>query len=112
MPTPIKQNELTGVRMDVGLAPPTTPGEFGQIIYLRGRNIWTLDASLNKSTSLVGRSSISVHFTIQNLLNHAVWSTPGFLGTVDITSTTFGVTNNPINNATPRNIYSRVTIMF
>jgi len=94
------------------LAPATVPGEWGQTIYLRGRNVWTLDASFNKTTPLVGRSALSIHVTIQNLLNHAVWSTPGFLGNVDITSTTFGITNNPINNNTPRNIYSRVTVMF
>ena len=53
------------------LAPPTAPGEWGQTIYLRGRNVWTLDASFNKTTALVGRSALSIHVTIQNVLNHA-----------------------------------------
>jgi hypothetical protein len=92
------------------LAPPTTPGEWGQIIYLRGRNVWNLDASLNKTTGFVGRSEITVHVTMQNLLNYQVWGTPGFLGSVDITSTTFGRTTNPINSA--RQVYSRLTIRF
>ena len=99
------------------LAPPTTPGEWGQQIYLRGKKVWTFDASLNKTTRLVGRSFITIHITIQNLLNQPVWSTPGFLGTVDITNaanstTPFGITNNPINNGTPRNLYTRVTVSF
>jgi len=94
------------------LAPPTTPGEWGQILTLRGMPVWAFDASLNKTTGFIGKSNITVHITIQNLLNRPVWSTPGFLGTVDITSTTFGVSTNPVNNGTPRSLYSRLTIKF
>jgi hypothetical protein len=92
------------------LAPPTTPGEMGQMIYLRGKNTWNIDASLNKTTGLVGRSQITVHVTITNLLNHPVWSTPGFLGETSIQSQTFGLSNNPINVA--RQLYSRVQVRF
>ena len=92
---------------------PTTPGEWGQLITLRGMPVWAFDASLNKTTGFVGKSSITVHVTMQNLLNRPVWSTPGFLGTVDITSTTFGVSTNPVNNGTPAEpVYLRVTVRF
>jgi hypothetical protein len=94
------------------LAPPTTAGEWGQIIYLRGRNPWSFDMSLNKTTGFIGRSQIALHVTIQNVLNQPIWSTPGFLGTADITSTQFGVTTNPVNNTSPRSIFSRATIRF
>jgi hypothetical protein len=94
------------------LAPPTNPGEFGQILTLRGRPVWVFDMSLNKTTTLIGRSEITVHVTIQNVLNKAVWSTPGFLGSANITDTTFGVSNQAVNNTSPRNLYSRVTIKF
>jgi hypothetical protein len=94
------------------LAPPTNPGEWGQILYLRGTNPWSFDMSFNKTTGMVGHSQITVHVTIQNVLNKAVWGTPGFLQTVNITDTTFGLTTNPINNTTPRNIYLRATVKF
>ena len=94
------------------LTVPTAPGEWGQLITLRGMPVWAFDASFNKTTGLVGRSTITVHVTMQNLLNRPVWSTPGFLGTVNITDTTFGVSTNPVNNGTPRNLYTRVTVRF
>ena len=64
---------------------PTTPGEWGQLITLRGMPVWVFDVSLNKTTGFVGKSDITVHITFQNLLNRPVWSTPGFLRTVNIT---------------------------
>jgi hypothetical protein len=94
------------------LAPPTAPGEFGQLIYLRGKNVWNLDGSLNKSVALAGRTQFTIHVTIQNLLNHPVWSTPGFLSETSIQSTTFGQSTNPLNNATPRNVYVRGSFAF
>ncbi len=94
------------------LAVPTTPGEWGEHITLRGRNTWVFDMSLNKTTGLIGRSRITIHVTMQNVLNRPVWGTPGFLQNVDITSTTFGRSTDPINNNTPRNLYSRITVTF
>ena len=64
---------------------PTTPGEFGEIIYLRGKNVWSFDFSLNKSTIIVGRTRLDIHITMQNVLNLPVWGTPGFLSNVSIT---------------------------
>jgi hypothetical protein len=92
------------------LGVPTTPGEFGQFITLRGKNNWNFDMSLNKTTTLIGRSQITVHLTITNLLNYQVWNTPGHLQEVSIQSTSFGLTNNPINGA--RQVYSRVSVKF
>ncbi len=74
--------------------------------------VWAFDASLNKTTDFVGKSSITVHITVQNLLNRPVWSTPGFLGSADISSTTFGVSTDPVNNTQPRNLYLRVTVRY
>jgi hypothetical protein len=92
------------------LAPPTTPGEFGQFVYLRGTNVWNIDASLNKTSTIWGRTAMTIHVTIQNLLNHPVFSTPGFLGDTSISSTTFGQTGNPINGA--RQMYARLEFRF
>ena len=56
------------------LAPPTTPGEFGQFVYLRGPNIWNVDASLNKSFRVTNDVKFTLHITATNLLNHPVWA--------------------------------------
>jgi hypothetical protein len=92
------------------LMPPTEPGQFGDFIYLRGNNVWNVDASLNKTTTIFKRTAMTVHFTVTNLLNHPVFSTPGFLGDTSIQSTTFGQSGNPINGA--RQVYSRVEFRF
>lgn len=92
------------------LMAPTTPGEFGQFIELRGRNVWNLDASLNKTTTIWGRTAMTIHVTMTNVLNHPVFSTPGFRGETSIQSDTFGQTTAPINGA--RQIYSRIEFRF
>ena len=92
------------------LMPPTTPGEFGQFIELRGRNVWNLDASLNKTTRIFGRTAMTMHITMTNVLNHPVFSTPGFRGETSIQSTTFGQTDGPVNGA--RQMYARIEFKF
>lgn len=92
------------------LAVPTTPGEFGSFIYLRGKNTWNLDASFNKSFALYGRSTLNLHVTMTNVFNHPIWGTPGFLGTANITSNTFGQVGNPLNGA--RQMYLRAEVRF
>jgi hypothetical protein len=105
------------------LAPPTTPGELGQIIYLRTPSTWGLDAAINKSFVLTpGGMMLTLHITAQNVLNHPVWATgpniPGtglglnFLNDANITSTTFGQVAQPLNVNAPRNLYIRTEIKF
>lgn len=94
------------------LAPPTTPGEFGQLLYFYGRPIWNIDASLTKTTSIFGRPRLTIHVAVLNLLNHAVWNTPGFLSETSIQSQTFGLSTNPQNNTGTRQVYATATIMF
>ena len=60
--------------------------------------------------TVYGRTQMNLHFTFQNLLNHPVFSTPGFLGDANITSTTFGQTTQPINGA--RQVYARIEFRF
>ena len=92
------------------LAPPTTPGEFGQFITLRGKNVWNLDASLNKTTTIFGRTAMTVHLTFTNVLNHPIFGTPGFRGETSIQSQTFGQTENTVNGA--RQVYARIEFRF
>jgi hypothetical protein len=104
------------------LQPPTTPGELGQYIYLRGRPIWLLNASLNKSTRIWGRSQLTIHITAENVLNQVTWNTPGFLADqngaiapfLNITNTTFGQIDNPYTQQGfgSRQLYLRTEISF
>lgn len=90
---------------------PSAPGEMGQLVILRGKAPVNLDAALNKDFELPGRLSMRLHVTMTNVLNHPVWSTPGFSSTpTNITSTTFGQTGGPINGA--RQMYIRTEIRF
>ena len=90
---------------------PTTPGENGDFIYLRGVNNWNLNASLNKTTTIRGRSRLTLHLTVSNVLNHPMFGlTNNFLANVNITSQTFGQTTNPINGA--REAFFRMDISF
>jgi hypothetical protein len=89
---------------------PTTPGELGERVILRGKANWTLDASLNKSIELPSRASLRIHVTMQNVLNHPIFGTPNWNGEPSINSTTFGQTTNPINGA--RQMYIRAEMRF
>jgi len=94
------------------IAAPTTPGEQGQLIYLRTPGLWNLDASLNKSVQLTPNGVwLTLHITATNVMNHPVWGTGlGFIQDANITSTTFGQTVQPANGA--RQLYIRTEIKF
>jgi len=94
------------------IAPPTTPGEQGQLIYLRTPKLWNVDASLNKSVQLSPNGvMLTLHVTATNVFNHPVWGTGlGFLTDANITSTTFGQTTGPANGA--RQMYVRMEVKF
>ena len=89
---------------------PSTPGELGQFVILRGKANWSLDASLNKDVDLPGRTALRIHVTMQNVLNHPIFGTPNWNGNPSINSSTFGQTTNPINGA--RQMYIRGEIRF
>jgi hypothetical protein len=94
------------------LLPPTAPGELGQLIYLRTPSLWNLDAALNKSIPLSSNGvTLTLNITARNVLNHPVWGTGlGALTDANITSTTFGQTAQPLNNA--RSFFIRSEIRF
>jgi hypothetical protein len=92
------------------LGVPTTPGEFGQFVYLRSKATWGLDASLNKLVRLPRGLQLLAHITATNVLNHPVWRGPGFLNNTSIQSTSFGQVGGPSNSA--RELYVRFDIRF
>lgn len=91
---------------------PTVPGEFGQIVYLRGKNSWNLDVSLNKQVRITSGVTFTMHVTATNVLNRPIWSSPGFLGQTSVQLITFGQSTQPANNGNPRNLFLRGTVSF
>jgi hypothetical protein len=99
---------------------PTEPGQFGQFIFLYGKNNFILDGSLSKDVSLTQKARLTVWIGVFNLLNNDIWSTAsinggagiGFLTDLNITSQTFGQTSGPVNNANPRSMQVRAGVAF
>jgi hypothetical protein len=103
------------------IAPPTTPGDLGQFVYLYGPNIWNLDASLSKRVNITGRVAFTFTAVATNVLNHPVWATGpqsggiglNFITDADITSTTFGQVVQPsTTNVSARQFYLRAEVSF
>jgi hypothetical protein len=75
---------------------------------------------LNKSVRLTNDVNFTLHITVTNLLNHPVWALGpassgvglNFLQDANITSTTFGPTLQPQNNASARQLYVRAELSF
>lgn len=90
---------------------PTTPGQWGQTVILRGMNNFSLDASLVKNFRFNERMRMNIWLGAFNVLNHPVWGGGGgFRGTPSIQSTSFGLISGPSNSA--RSIQLRGTINF
>jgi hypothetical protein len=72
------------------LAPPTTPGEQGQYVYLYGPGLWTADLGLSKRFG-IGRRTFNFESLFINAFNHRNTTVGGTGGaTHSIDSTTFG----------------------
>jgi len=85
---------------------PTDPGVFGQYVFLYGRGLFNVDASVEKQFALPQRMRLTLWIGVLNLTNNAIWSTnalnnttPGlpFLTDLNITSQTFGQVSAPAN---------------
>ena len=76
------------------LLPNTTPGEFGQIIFLRDRNTFTWNVSMTKAFKIMEKARFEFYASFNNVLNHPRWGFP----TADVFSTTFGVVGAPSGN--------------
>jgi hypothetical protein len=73
------------------IVPNRTPGSFGQILFIRDRNTFTWDTSINKTVKITERMGIQLFAGFSNILNHPRWGIPD----TNVFSTTFGVVNGP-----------------
>ncbi len=88
------------------LLPNTTPGEFGQLLFLRDKNTYQWDVSLTKRFRILEKTQFELFAGFNNVLNHPRWGFPN----ADVFSTTFGVVGAPGN--TGRTINLRGTLSF
>ena len=91
----------------------TTPGEFGQLLFLRDRNTFQWDLSMTKTFKLTERFDFDLFGGFTNVLNHPRWSFSDTQanppGALNVFSTTFGIIGAPAGS---RSINLRGTLSF
>jgi hypothetical protein len=94
------------------LLPPTTPGVFGQFLYLYGPNNLSMDMSLTKEVRITERSKFSFQVEALNFMNHAIFP----MATTNPTSATFGqvtsTASNPNNGSFGRVVQLRAYVQW
>jgi hypothetical protein len=88
------------------VGPPTTPGQFGQFVYIRGPMFWDVDGSIIKKTKITERINVEMRFEATNLFNHTnflVGSVTSDLTTAGVGTAAFGQTTNFFNDLTGTN---------
>jgi hypothetical protein len=93
------------------LAPNTTPGQFGEFIYLYGPHLVSNDFAMSKEVPIAERLRFGFQVEALNALNHQVFSPISGAGySVNITSTTFGQTSSLLVGA--RNLQLRAYLQW
>ena len=87
------------------LIPNRTPGQFGQLLFLRDRNTFQWDIALIKTFSLKEQGRLQVYASFNNVLNHPRWGFPD----TNVFSQTFGVVGAPTGS---RTVNLRATLSF
>ncbi|MGH9674670.1 MAG: carboxypeptidase regulatory-like domain-containing protein [Bryobacteraceae bacterium] len=85
--------------------PNRTPGEFGQLLFLRARNTFSWNASMTKRFRITEGVAFDLFASANNVLNHPSWG----LGSSSVFSTSFGVVGAPGGN---RSMVFRGTLGF
>ncbi len=86
------------------VAPATTPGVLGSLLYLYGPNFFSTDMALEKIFPIKEHLKFGFQVEALNVFNHPVWSI-GNVNYVNITSTSFGQTTT--QTVGPRNLQLR-----
>jgi hypothetical protein len=95
------------------LIPNSTPGEFGQLLFIRDKNTFQWDLSITKAFKITEKTRFELFATMNNVLNHPRWAfgdtNANPPGAFNVFSTTFGVIGAPGGN---RTINLRGTLSF
>jgi len=88
------------------IGPPTTPGKFGQFLYLRGPMFWNTDLSIIKKTKITERVNIEMRLEATNAFNHTNFLIGGVTNdasSAGVGSASFGQTTNFFNDLSGTN---------
>ena len=100
------------------LVPNRTPGEFGQLLFLRDKNNFQWDVSMTKAFQIMEKVRFEIFAGLNNVLNHPRWAIDGLIagnppgtppGALNVFSTSFGVIGAPGGN---RSMNLRATLSF
>jgi hypothetical protein len=95
------------------LLPNTTPGEFGDRLFIRDKNTFQWDMSMTKNFTITEQVRFELFASFNNVLNHPRWGYRGLFNEAlldtNVFSTTFGVVSAPTGN---RTINLRGTLSF
>jgi hypothetical protein len=83
----------------------TTPGDFGQLLFIRDRNTFQWDVSMIKTFQIMEKARLQVFASFNNVLNHPRWGLPD----TNTFSQSFGVVGAPAGS---RSINLRGTFSF
>jgi len=78
------------------LAPPTTPGVFGDFVFLRGPGLVSTDLALNKEVRFTERLRFGFQTEAINAFNHSIFGLGAGTYNLSIMSTSFGQTTSTI----------------
>ncbi len=78
------------------LLPNRTPGEYGDLLFLRDKNTFQWDASITKNFRILEKARFEFFVGMNNVLNTPRWGFPD----ANVFSTTFGIVGAPTGNRT------------
>jgi hypothetical protein len=95
------------------LVPNTTPGEFGQLLFIRDKNTFTWNVSMTKAFQIMEKARLEIFAGFNNILNHPRWAfgdtSANPPGAFNVFSTSFGIIGAPSGS---RSINFRATLSF
>jgi len=95
------------------LIPNTTPGDFGQLLFLRDKNTFSWNVSMTKNFQITEKVRFQFFSSFNNILNHPRWAFGDTAANppaaLNVFSTSFGVLNGPTGG---RSINLRATLSF
>ena len=104
------------------LAPPSTPGQLGQMVYLKGPKLFNTDISIVKSIPITERVKFNLYAEFLNAFNHTNWAviddfsagTNNPAQYANISSSTFAALSYPYTAPpyAPREIQFRLQVAF
>lgn len=92
------------------LAPNTTPGTIGSVVFLHGPHAFTQNMALSKLIPIKEGTAVTLQAEFNNVWNHPTWGRPSGAST-QLTQTSFGTSSIP-TSAPARQIELRGNITF